>query len=106
DAAFAELEQQARAQLVEDGIPPDRVVVERVADCRYLGQGYELRVDCGAGAIDDDWGRKLRADFDDIHERECSRRFEESDVEIPNLRVRGIGLQPKLQTRELEGGPE
>jgi N-methylhydantoinase A/oxoprolinase/acetone carboxylase beta subunit len=105
-AAFAELEQRARAQLAEDGIPADRVLVQRVADCRYLGQGYELRVDCGPGAIDDAWVRKLRADFDDIHEREYSRRFEESDVEIPNLRVRGIGLQPKLQTPELEAGPE
>src|SRR4029077_18797848 len=106
DAAFAELEQQARAQLVEDGIPPDRVVVERVADCRYLGQGYELRVDCGTGAIDDAWVRKLRSDFDDIHEREYSRRFEESDVEIPHLRVRGIGLQPKLRAPSAPEGPE
>jgi N-methylhydantoinase A/oxoprolinase/acetone carboxylase beta subunit len=106
EATFAELEQQARAQLDEDGIPADRIAVQRVADCRYLGQGYELRVDCGSGAIDEGWVRKLRADFDDTHEREYSRRFEESDVEIPNLRVRGIGLQPKLQTPELETGPE
>jgi N-methylhydantoinase A/oxoprolinase/acetone carboxylase beta subunit len=106
EAAFAELEQQARAQLAEDGVPADRVLVQRVADCRYLGQGYELRVDCGSGAIDDAWVRKLRADFDDIHEREYSRRFEESDVEIPNLRVRGIGLMPKLDVPELETGPE
>jgi N-methylhydantoinase A/oxoprolinase/acetone carboxylase beta subunit len=106
EAAFVELEQQARAQLTEDGIPADRILVQRIADCRYLGQGYELRVDCAAGAIDEGWMRKLRADFDDIHEREYSRRFEESDIEIPNLRVRGIGLQPKLQTPELQPGPD
>ncbi len=35
--------------------PPDQIVVQRVADCRYLGQGYELRVDVGSGAIDDAW---------------------------------------------------
>jgi N-methylhydantoinase A/oxoprolinase/acetone carboxylase beta subunit len=106
DETFAELEEQARAQLTEDGIPDDRILIQRVADCRYLGQGYELRVDCGAGAIDEEWVAKLRSDFDDIHEREYSRRFEESDVEIPNLRVRGIGLQPKLQAPEVEQGPE
>ena len=33
-------------------------VIQRVADCRYLGQGYELRVDAGPGAIDDDVGRR------------------------------------------------
>jgi N-methylhydantoinase A/oxoprolinase/acetone carboxylase beta subunit len=106
EEAFAALEAQARAQLTDDGVPADQMVIERVADCRYLGQGYELRVDCDAGAIDDAWVRKLRADFDDIHEREYSRRFEESDVEIPNLRVRGIGLQPKLRAPEREPGSE
>ena len=100
--AFEELEEQARGQLDEDGIPADRCVVQRVADCRYLGQGYELRVDVGAGAIDDAWVEKVRADFHDIHEREYSRRFEESDIEIPNIRVRGIGLMPALETPEIE----
>ncbi len=104
EEAFEELELQARAQLEADGIPPDRILVQRVADCRYLGQGYELRVDCRPGAIDDAWAAKLRSDFDDIHDREYSRRFEDSDVEIPNLRVRGIGLMPKLQTPELDLG--
>ena len=76
--------------------PPTGSSLQRVADCRYLGQGYELRVDAPSGAIDDDWVEKVRADFHDIHEREYSRRFEESDIEIPNVRVRGIGLMPPL----------
>ena len=43
-------------------------------------------------------GREGRAaDFHDIHEREYSRRFEDSDIEIPNIRVRGIGLMPPLR---------
>jgi 5-oxoprolinase (ATP-hydrolysing)/N-methylhydantoinase A len=90
ESSFAALEEQARAQLAADGVPPDRIVLQRVADCRYLGQGYELRVDCGAGPIDEGWVGKLRGDFDDIHEREYSRRFEEADVEIPNA----SGLEP------------
>jgi N-methylhydantoinase A len=106
EETFAALEAQARDQLVADGIAERDILIQRVADCRYLGQGYELRVDCGAGAIDDAWVRKLRSDFDDIHEREYSRRFEESDVEIPNLRVRGIGLQPKLRAPESDAGSE
>ena len=64
-------------------------MIQRVADCRYLGQGYELRVDVASGAIDQKWAEKVRHDFHDIHEREYSRRFEESDIEIPNVRVRG-----------------
>src|SRR5712692_10097759 len=81
--SFEDLEKQARDQLEQDGIAADRIVVQRVADCRYLGQGYELRVDVASGAIDSAWIEKVRADFHDIHEREYSRRFEESDIEIP-----------------------
>ena len=103
---FEELEQQARTQLEEDGIPADRCIIQRVADCRYLGQGYELRVDCPDGDVDDAWVAKVSSDFHDAHEREYSRRFDESDIEIPNIRVRGIGLMPPLQTPEAEQGDE
>ncbi len=103
--AFEELEEQARVQLEEDGVPLERLVIQRVADCRYLGQGYELRVDVDSGPIDHDWIEKVRASFHDIHEREYSRRFEESDIEIPNIRVRGIGLMPNLTTLEVAHGP-
>ena len=103
--AFEELEGQARAQLEHDGVPADQLLIQRVADCRYLGQGYELRVDVASGPIDEDWVREGRArDFHDIHEREYSRRFEESDIEIPNVRVRGIGLMPPLKVPEFESG--
>jgi N-methylhydantoinase A/oxoprolinase/acetone carboxylase beta subunit len=105
-ARFAELEEQARGQLQADGIPEDRWVIQRVADCRYLGQGYELRVEAGSGALDERWAAKLAADFHDAHEREYSRRFEESDIEIPNIRVRGIGLIPPLEMPEAPHGGE
>jgi N-methylhydantoinase A/oxoprolinase/acetone carboxylase beta subunit len=91
-------------QLEEDGIPGDRVVIQRIAECRYLGQGYELRVDAAPGMVDAAWAERLRTAFDDIHEREYSRRFEDADVEIPNVRVRGIGLMPPLETPEVEHG--
>ena len=104
--AFEELEQQARAQLEHDGVPAEQMLIQRVTDCRYLGQGYELRVDVGSGAIDNAWAEKTRADFHDNHQREYSRRFEDSDIEIPNIRVRGIGLMPPLQVPEVDSGDQ
>jgi N-methylhydantoinase A/oxoprolinase/acetone carboxylase beta subunit len=101
-----ELEEQARTQLEADGVPADRVLIQRVADCRYLGQGYELRVDAPSGQVDQAWIDKVRSDFHDIHEREYSRRFEDADIEIPNVRVRGIGLMPELRMPDIEHGGE
>ena len=103
---FEELEAQAARQLGDDGIPPERVVIQRIVDARYLGQGYELRVDVASGTIDEAWVEKVRADFHDVHEREFTRRFEDSDIEVPNIRVRGIGLMPTLSTPELQAGDE
>jgi 5-oxoprolinase (ATP-hydrolysing) len=104
---FSELEEQARAQLEADGVPTDRAVIQRVADCRYLGQGYELRIDCDAGDIDDAWIAGLSARFHDAHEREYARRLDDSDIEVPNIRVRGIGLMPALKMPEAaDAGPD
>jgi N-methylhydantoinase A/oxoprolinase/acetone carboxylase beta subunit len=105
-ARFEELEEQARDQLERDAIPRDRWIIQRVADCRYLGQGYELRVEADSGEIDDAWAAKLASLFHDAHEREYSRRFEESDIEIPNIRVRGIGLIAPLRMREVDRAGE
>jgi N-methylhydantoinase A/oxoprolinase/acetone carboxylase beta subunit len=103
---FRELEDEARGQLEADGVPGDRIVLQRVVDARYAGQGYELRVDVGSGAVDEAWVEKLRGDFHDVHEREYSRRFEDADIEVPNVRVRGVGLMPPLMTAEVERGNE
>ena len=104
EARFVELEEQALAQLEEDGIPEDRRVIQRVADCRYLGQGYELRVDVAGDVNGDGWAETVAARFHDAHEREYSRRFEDSDIEIPNVRVRGVGLIPSFELPEAEKG--
>jgi N-methylhydantoinase A/oxoprolinase/acetone carboxylase beta subunit len=103
---FEELEELAVRQLEADGVSGDRIVIQRIADCRYMGQGYELRVDAPSGEIGPEWGEKVRDDFHDIHEREYSRRFEDADIEIPNIRVRGVGLMPPLRPPEIEQGDD
>src|SRR4029078_10701710 len=43
------LEQELRGWLARDGVPDGDVRVIRALDCRYVGQGYELRVVLGEG---------------------------------------------------------
>jgi hypothetical protein len=85
---FKKLEAEARAQFKHDDIDPKKMRIEHIAEARYEGQGYELRIDVGAGAIDTAWIDAMKAAFHDIHEREYSRRFEDADVQIANVRVR------------------
>ena len=104
EAAFAELEEQAAEQLEDDGVSADLMVLQRIADARYEGQGYELRVDVGTGAIDAAWTEKLKSRFHDIHEREYSRRFDTADVQLANIRVRAIGPMPASRPPRSSGG--
>jgi 5-oxoprolinase (ATP-hydrolysing)/N-methylhydantoinase A len=102
---FAELEEQAAAQLEHDGVSRDSMVLQRIADARYEGQGYELRVDVGTGSIDGAWLDELKSRFHDIHEREYSRRFDTADVQLANIRVRAIGPMPDFVAPSVPSGP-
>ena len=54
---FAVLEKQAIKRLQVDGMDADQSahqsLIRRIADCRYVGQGYELQVEFPDGGIDE-----------------------------------------------------
>ena len=100
---YDELTAQAVAQLDDDTVPADRRLIRRLADCRYAGQGYEVRFDVPAGAITVAWAAELVERFHEAHEAEYGQRFD-SAVEIINIRVVGIGRIPELQPNTLERG--
>jgi 5-oxoprolinase (ATP-hydrolysing) len=102
-ARYEELVGQADAQLEEDGVPEERRLVRRLADCRYAGQGYEVRFDVPAGEVDDTWVAALGEAFHRAHEAEYGHRFD-AEIEIVNIRAAGIGLVEELRPTEIEAG--
>ncbi|MBI3976719.1 MAG: hydantoinase/oxoprolinase family protein, partial [Chloroflexi bacterium] len=48
---FADLEARGRAVLLEAGVAPDRIQIERSADARFAGQLHEIAVDVPAGTL-------------------------------------------------------
>jgi N-methylhydantoinase A/oxoprolinase/acetone carboxylase beta subunit len=104
EGQFARLQGEALAQFAADGIDGKQVRLENIAEARYEGQGYELRIDVGTGTIDSGWIDDMKAAFHDIHEREYSRRFEEAEVQIANVRVRAVGVMPGLEAPQVEKG--
>jgi len=100
---FDELAAAAVAQLESDCVPEDRRLLRRMADCRYAGQGYEVRFDVPAGAIDDAWVPELEEAFHRAHEAEYGQRFD-ARIEIINIRVVGIGRVEPLEWTELPSG--
>ncbi len=94
---FAVLEKEAMRQFAVDKIDKKRIRLERIVDARYEGQGYELRVDAPRTGVDDKWLKAVKNEFHAAHEKEFSRRFEDVDVQIANIRVRAIGEMPGLK---------
>lgn len=104
---YEEMEAEALERLTADGVERSRIQLVRYADCRYLGQGYELRTPTPAGSVDADWLRKVARTFHEVHERQYFQRFEDAPVQLINVRVAGLGLQPALRWNELpDAGPD
>jgi N-methylhydantoinase A/oxoprolinase/acetone carboxylase beta subunit len=105
-AAFADLEARALEQLKRDRIGAERIVVVRHAECRYVGQGYELRVEAPGGAVDGHFVAALQRAFHAAHQREYGRHFPDKDIELVNLRVVGIGRIPDIALPRVAQGGE
>jgi N-methylhydantoinase A len=85
------LEEEARARMTQAGIDADRVILERRADCSYLGQGDSMLVDVPAGPVDAALLERVRANFTEDHHRHWNFDLQGRPVRMINLRVRAIG---------------
>ena len=81
-----ELETELRDLLDRDGVPREDVEVIRALDCRYVGQGYELRLVLAEGPVTED----AFTQFHVLHEREYGSAYGDP-IEIVNARVTAIG---------------
>jgi 5-oxoprolinase (ATP-hydrolysing) len=101
---YAALEVQARDQLARDGLSPEEMTFLRFADCRYAGQGYELRAAAPSGPIDAAFLDGLRLSFDEAHRRAYGSALLDKDVQVVNLRVVGLARIPRLAPRRIAPG--
>ncbi|HXF37209.1 MAG TPA: hydantoinase/oxoprolinase family protein, partial [Actinomycetota bacterium] len=104
-AWYREAGRRIVARFREDGIPRSRVRLVASADCRYLGQGYELSVPIrgpGPASL-----ARLRKDFHAIHARTYGHVNPEEEVELVTLRLSGLGALGRPEAITLPaGGPE
>jgi N-methylhydantoinase A len=95
-ATFAELADEA-AGVSGVAREADAGTVERSADLRYHGQGFELTVDLPDGILDADAMLELRERFHQAHERLYGYALPNAQVEIVNLRVTVTVPLPKAR---------
>ena len=110
EAEFVALEEQGRHALADEGFPDSSLRFERLADLRYVGQGFELAVSANPNDSDKtsgegtDWKDKLISGFHTAHERRYGYADETRPTEIVTIRVRAIASRdtPKLRTEPID----
>lgn len=93
DALFAEMEVEGEALLAKSGA--SEVTHRRIAEMRYAGQGYEIRVPVRGG----DWPRTLIEEFTRTYRALYRRSGPEVGVEVLNWRVVSSGPAPDVTLR-------
>src|SRR5205823_5309526 len=89
EKAFRRLEDEARAVMADTGLKLDTATVRRLADGRFLGQGFDLVVDLPDGPYDDsaDCRRRLTAAFETAYREKFALTPPDVPIEFINIRV-------------------
>ena len=102
NALTSELLAECRRDLENDGVPPDRQRYQRFAECRYHGQGFELRADIPEGELSVASVSKIIENFHAQHQLDYGYVFE-GEVELITIRVIGTEKVTPLEVALLEG---
>src|SRR5262245_6683327 len=91
EAAFRRLEQEARAILADSGVELETATFQRLADGRFLGQGFDLVVTLPPGPYDgadgDATRAALRTAFEDAYREKFALTPPNVPVEFINVRI-------------------
>lgn len=94
---FDRMQTELAVQFKQDGLQPSDITYHRSGDLRYVGQGYELRVPFTTGNVDEASLSHVFEVFQSIHLSEYGHIFEDSPIEIVNIRLTGSGNMPKIK---------
>ena len=98
--SFAEMEQAALAELMQEQFPREQLTTLRSAGMRYRGQSYEVSVPVAELKDDADLAA-LAKRFHEAHRRRYGHMAQSEAVEIVNFQVTAIGAIPKPQFTNL-----
>ena len=85
---YAELEAEAQTAFKQHGVPPDKIILTRSADLRYVGQFHEVEVDMAGGKITREAVDTAAAGFARKHEELYTFAMPWKAVEILTLRLK------------------
>ena len=98
----SELVSECGRDLENDGVPVVRQQFQRIAECRYHGQGFELRADIPEGEVTQANVADIAASFHAQHRLDYGYAFEDGEVELITIRVIGMERVTPLKVSSLD----
>jgi N-methylhydantoinase A len=93
---------EARAYFEREGIDQARVVFQRFADMRYLGQEHTVKVPLPADRIEPGNLRQVEDRFHALHEQHYTFRLDGSAIEFVNFHLTAFGTVSKPELKRID----
>ena len=91
DRLLGDLERQTGSILTQAGVAPEDVQLRRFAECRYVGQAYEVQVTLPDGPLKAAGAERLATAFEDRYRELYGRVLPGGVVEALTWRVQALG---------------
>ncbi len=104
EAVYRALESQGRDAIAGASVKPQRIVVKRSADMRYVGQEHAVTVDLPLAVFARGDRKAIKRHFDAMHARRYGTSAPAEPAEIVSLRSTVTGLMRKPPQRKMARG--
>lgn len=88
---FSQMDKEGMELLHSQNVPTKKELIKHVISMRYVGQSYELEIECADLKITEDTVKKIGEDFHAAHKKIYFVNDPDSEVEITKLRTTVIG---------------
>jgi N-methylhydantoinase A len=104
ERVYRELEEEGRAAIAGCSIKPQRIVLKRAADMRYVGQEHAVTVDLPLRVFAKRDHPAIKRHFDAMHEQRYGTCAPQEPAEIVSLRSTVIGIMRKPRLAKSKRG--
>jgi N-methylhydantoinase A len=104
ETVYRELEDEGKAEIEKVSAAPQRVVVARAADMRYVGQEHSVTVDLAPELFEARDAEGIKKRFDAVHDLRYGTCAPAERAEIVSLRVTVTGILDKPLLEKVDAG--
>ena len=105
NSIYDDMEAQAEEIFAKQDIPKDKLLIQRSAEMRYIGQEHGVVTPVAGGLLDVAAIEAARKKFDDLHYQNYRFKLEGAPVEFVsfNMTVFGVVAKPEVKKLEVTG---